>query len=82
MKGLLVLLFIAGAGYLAYDDYTNREALKQTRAQIGQLQLQLQQQGRVQYVPRVPSTPAPPTWFQQHLKQGTSLDPSRPHDRP
>jgi len=80
MRALLLLAVLAGAGYLAYDDYLQREALKQSQLQIQQLQQQLQ--GQVGYVPRVQSTPAPPTWFQRHLNQGSALDPSQRHKRP
>ena len=83
MKGLLLLLIIAGVGYLAYDDYSNREALKQSQVEIGRLTLALNQatQGRVSF-PRAQTTPAPPSWFQQHLNQGTALDPSKRHTPP
>jgi hypothetical protein len=84
MKELLILALIAGAGYLAYDDYyKQRPALAQAQAEIQQLR---QNPVRLNTSTRVPTyipigTPTPPAWFQKRLDQGSSLETSRRHTR-
>jgi len=62
MRELLILLLIAAAGYLAYDDYyKQRPALQQAQAEIQQLTAPGNQ-----VRPRI-SAPVNPTWFQKKL---------------
>ncbi len=77
MRELLILLLIAAAGYLAYDDYyKQRPALQQAQAEIQQLR-QNPAPVAARYVPVNP--PKPPAWFQKRVEQGSSLDTSRQH---
>ena len=77
MREVLIVLLIAAAGYLAYDDYyKQRPALQQAQAEIQQLR-----QNPVRVGGRVPThTSAPPAWFQKHLEESSStLDAARRH---
>jgi hypothetical protein len=81
MREVLILLLIAAAGYLAYDDYyKQRPALQQAQAEIQQLR---QTPAHVDasvptYIPR--GKPTPPAWFQQQLNESSSsLDAARQH---
>jgi hypothetical protein len=77
MREVLIVLLIAAAGYLAYDDYyKQRPALQQAQAEIQQLG-----QNPVGVGARVPThTSTPPTWFQKHLEESSStLDAARRH---
>lgn|GEM_PF-4051102 len=82
MRDLLLLIAIALAAYLAYDDYSKRGALKAAQAEIQRLGANQAQTGASQapdYRPVArsfaPVTPAPPpAWFQERLNQRTSLD--------
>ena len=81
MRELLIVLLIAAAGYLAYDDfYKQRPALQQAQAEIQQLRENpavTAQPPRPVYVPANP--PSRPDWFRKRIEQGSSLDSSRQH---
>jgi hypothetical protein len=81
MREVLIVLLLAAAGYLAYDDYyKQRPALQQAQAEIQQLR-----RTPAHVDARVPthipiSKPAPPAWFQQQLNESSSsLDAARQH---
>jgi hypothetical protein len=82
MKELIIILLIAAAGYLAYDDfYKQRPALQQAQTEIQQLN---QTPAPVSASPRSPAyVPANarsrPDWFRKRIEQGSSLDTSRQH---
>ena len=79
MREVVIVLLIAAAGYLAYDDYyKQRPALQQAQAEIQQL--------RQNPVPVTAGSSHPvnppnrPTWFQKHLEESSStLDTARRH---
>jgi hypothetical protein len=80
MKELLILVLMAAAGYLAYDDY-----YKQRPAPNAQAEIQLRQNpapitAASPYPVYVPiQRSAAPAWFQKQLDQGSSLDLPRRH---
>jgi hypothetical protein len=83
MRELIILLLIAAAGYLAYDDfYKQRPALQQAQAELQRLN---QNPTAVSAAPRspvyVPVNPPPsrPDWFRKRIEQGSSLDTSHQH---
>jgi hypothetical protein len=82
MRELIIILLIAAAGYLAYDDfYKQRPALQQAQAEIQQLS---QNPASVSAAPRSParvpaSPPNRPDWFRKRIDQGSSLDTSHQH---
>ena len=83
MREVLILLLIAAAGYLAYDDYyKQRPALQQAQAEIQQLRQNPAPVAAGSSHPgSVPVTPPNrPTWFQKHLEESSStLDAARRH---
>jgi hypothetical protein len=87
MREVLIVLLVAAAGYLAYDDfYKQRPALQQAQAEIQQSREQASAGSEQieRYSPRVhlraPASPAPPGWFQKHLEESSSsLDTARQH---
>jgi hypothetical protein len=75
MREVIILLLIAAAGYLAYDDYyRQRPALENAQAEIQQLR-----QNPVPVARYAPVNPSPPAWFQKHLDDGSSIEQSRKH---
>jgi hypothetical protein len=82
MREIIIVLLIAAAGYLAYDDfYSQRPALQQAQAEIQQLHLTpapaTAQSARPVYVPR--ARPSQPDWFRKRVEQGSTLDTSHQH---
>ena len=83
MRELLIVLLIAAAGYLAYDDfYKQRPALQQAQSEIQQLRENpapvTSESRRPVYVPANP--PTRPAWFQKRLDEsGSVLDTARQH---
>jgi hypothetical protein len=82
MRDVLIVLLIAAAGYLVYDNYyKQRPALQQAQAEIQQLRqtsASVAAGSSHSYVPVNP--PNPPTWFQKHLEESSStLDAARRH---
>jgi hypothetical protein len=76
MKDAFLFLLLAAVAYLVYDDYSKRDALKQAQDQIQQFNLYYQRQTTARVLPRVQSTPATPSWFQERLGQKPALDES------
>jgi hypothetical protein len=82
MRDLLLLLLLGVAGYLAYDDYSKRNALKAAQEEVQRLNTERSQgdQSVVRqssfraraYAPATQSSP--PAWFQERLNQRPSLD--------
>jgi hypothetical protein len=83
VRELLIVLLIAAAGYLAYDDlYKQRPALQQAQTEIQQLRENpapvTAQPPRPVYVPTNPLSR--PAWFQKRLDQSSAvLDDARQH---
>jgi hypothetical protein len=71
MKAILLLL-VAAVAYLAYDDYSKREALRLSQDQIAQMSINFQRQNTVRYVPQTQATT--PAWFQERLNQRPAID--------
>src|SRR5919204_2075715 len=77
MKELLILLLIGGMAYLAYDDYSKRNDLKQVQQDIQRLS-----QGRPAATARAGATrsgvtvwnPPPPSWMQDRLRERPAMD--------
>ena len=82
MRDLLLLLLLGVAAYLAYDDYSKRNALKAAQAEVQRLNTERSQgdQSSVRQSPiharaYAPATQSnPPAWFQERLNQRPSLD--------
>ena len=72
MKELIILLLLAVAGYLAYDDYYK---LRPALAHAG-IQIRQNPAYRVYVTTQGSGSPA---WFQKHLDQGSLLELSRRH---
>jgi hypothetical protein len=86
MRDLLLVIVLAGAGYLVYDDfYKQRPALKQAQTEIQQLkQYPVAGQSSVpgRQAARAPISvfnPTPPSWFQERVREGSSLDGAHQH---
>jgi len=82
MREVLILLLIAAAGYLAYDDYyKQRPALQDAQAEIQQLRQTSAPVAGSSHPVSVPGNPPNrPTWFQKHLEESSStLDAARRH---
>ena len=82
MREVIIVLLIAAAGYLAYDDfYKQRPAVQQAQAEIQQLRQNsapvTAQPAHPVYVPANP--PSRPDWFRKRIEQGSSLNSSRQH---
>jgi hypothetical protein len=82
MRELIIVLLIAAAGYLAFDDfYKQRPALRQAQVRIQQLN---QSPAPVAAAARSPvyvpaNPPSHPDWFRKRIEQGSTLDTSRQH---
>lgn len=82
MRDLLLLLLLGVAGYLAYDDYSKRNALKAAQEEVQRLNADRSQGGDQSAVrqrpiyarPYAPAVASPPAWFQQRLNERPSLD--------
>lgn len=79
MRELLILLLIGGVAYLAYDDYSKRDALRQAQEDIQRLS-----QGQPATAARAggrPGTagitvwnPTTPGWLQDRLSERPAMD--------
>jgi hypothetical protein len=80
MRDFLIVLLVAGVGYLAYDDYSKRAALQDTQRQLQELSASnTQQPGQRNLKPRPVFNPTPPSWFQERIHEGSSLDGAHQH---
>jgi len=83
MRDFLLVLSLAAVGYLAYDDYSKRAALKDTQRQLQELSASnaqvLQKSGQPTLKPLPVFKPTPPVWFQDRVHEGSSLDGARQH---
>jgi len=78
MRELLILLLIGGVGYLAYDDYVKRDALKQAQDEIQRLSQDrpaaAQVGGRSGTTGITVWNPPPPSWLQDRLSERPAMD--------
>ncbi len=81
MRDLLLLLLLGVAAYLAYDDYSKRNALKAAQEEVQRLNADRSQgdqspvRQRPLYArPYAPAAATPPAWFQERLNERPSLD--------
>jgi len=81
MRDLLLLLLLGVAAYLAYDDYSKRNALKAAQEEVQRLNADRSQadqspvrQRPIYARPYAPAAATPPAWFQERLNERPSLD--------
>ena len=78
MKSLIIVLIIAGAGYLWYDDNSNRRELVEAKAQITKLarerDMAMQILKEHNYSTPQAGMAHPPDWFQKRLKEKSPLN--------
>ena len=80
MRELLLVLLVAVAGYLVYDDYyKQRPALKEAQAEIQQLKQNPIPGRQAVRAPISVFNPTPPSWFQERVREGSSLDGAHQH---
>jgi hypothetical protein len=78
MRDFLLVLLLAGVCYLGYDDYSKRTALRELQQQLQQSSVPANQV-RQNIRPRAVFSPTPPSWFQERIHEGSSLDGARQH---
>jgi hypothetical protein len=78
MRELLILLLIGGLAYVAYDDYSKRDALKQAQEQIQQLSqarpAAARAGGRSGTAGITVWNPSTPGWMQDRLSERPVMD--------
>jgi hypothetical protein len=86
MRDFLLLLLLGAVCYLGYDNYSKRKALADAQRKAEQASATPAPTDQIpqkppQFNPRAITVlnPTPPSWFQERLREGSSLDSSRQH---